>query len=128
MKLRPFTRVAVGVALLAGLTACVDEPPAPAPEPDPWDDAIGLCWQPTITVSLDLMYLGPKNTPDNAVLFGSANGTCGAGSQKAMMVQATSLEEAAELCQSYKGLKPGGGMPVNWGWDRDGVPEDAYLC
>ena len=126
MKVRPF----VVAAFLAAMVLAASCAPAPPPDPDAaWEAAEGECFtDPRFEPApYDLRYVGPQDTPGNAVVFHSRDGTCSGevwGPQ--FILRAPSYEAATLRCAEWGGFVYGGISQVS-AW-YPGFPVDGHLC
>jgi hypothetical protein len=109
----------------AGLASCTPPPP-----PDPWQVAVGQCWGPQQGQPfVDIEYLGPKNTFQNALSFGSTDATCDplGGAFTQTIVAAADAAGAQAICTTL-GAEPGVPLQLNHYWLGSTIPSDAWGC
>ena len=124
MRVRPF--VAPLLAAFVVMTAC-----APGPSTDldaAWARAVGECFtNPDSDHVPDLRFLGPVDTPDNAQLYSSTDGSCSGELRGTLFIlRAPSTDAAAEKCAEWNGLVYSGLSGESGYWP--GFPGDGYIC
>ena len=126
MKVRRFAVTAVLVTLTLG-PACAPDPPVDLDAA--WEQAEGVCFtDPRYDgTPPDLRYLGPVDTPANAVMYPSTDGTCsGEPTGPVFILRAAGAEAAAQKCAEWNGTVMQGISRVS-DW-YPAFPTDAHFC
>ena len=126
MKVRRSTVVAVLVMLPLG-AACA--PDAPVDLDAAWERAEGVCFTDPRYEGTppDLRYLGPADTPANAVAYSSTDGTCSGEPKGPMFIlRVADLDAAVQKCAEWDGTVMQGISRVS-DW-YPAFPTDAHFC